>query len=142
MLIQKNNFEFVNFFKCLKDIVEQYEFNKNKINLDIFKNFIEDYELKKYHLDVEIEKRRIKDILGIDLQKSNSINNAKNESEKWFKSIDSPKVNLQNFMKQNYISINNSGLDSNLDVKKDSIDTNNINNIKLNWASKDAIDVN
>lgn len=57
-LVQKNNFEFINFFRSLRDIVEDYDFNKNKVNLDIYKNFIGDYDLKKRTLDAEIEKKR------------------------------------------------------------------------------------
>ena len=91
-LIQKNNFEFVNFFKSLKDLVEGYEFNKNKVNLDIFKHFVDDYEQKKHNLDVEIEKKRIKDVLAIDLRKKDAHQEIKQKTDTLLKTIEDPKA--------------------------------------------------
>lgn len=69
-LIDKNHLEFIHFFRSLRDLVGDYDFVKNKVNLSIFKNCIEDYEIKKLNLDIELEKQRIKNLKEIDLKKN------------------------------------------------------------------------
>jgi hypothetical protein len=84
-LVQKNNFEFINFFKSLRDIVEDYEFNKNKVNLDIYKNFIGDYDLKKRTLDAEIEKKRSQTFRVIDTAKAENLESIRNDKDGIFR---------------------------------------------------------
>lgn len=84
-LVQKNNFEFINFFKSLRDIVEDYDFNKNKVNLDIYKNFIGDYDLKKRTLDAEIEKKRSQTFRVIDTAKAENLESIRNDKDSIFR---------------------------------------------------------
>ena len=69
-LIDKHNCEFANLFKTLKDAVDNYEFNKHKVNLKLYKNFISDFDLKNFKMDVEINKKFAKHMDTINFKRT------------------------------------------------------------------------
>ena len=101
-IINRHNYDFVRFFKCLKDAVENYEFNKHKVNLKIYKNFIEDFDLKNYKLDLMINKKIMKNLNTIELQRDDDKCDIISDTDKILNRINESQSTVEN-IKQNYV---------------------------------------
>ena len=64
---QKHESEFGNFFKSAREMVENYDILKKKVNIDLVKNLIEDFQIKKANLELQIEKKRYLHKQGFDV---------------------------------------------------------------------------